>query len=188
MPERIPLDARRLADLAERVAAHLGPAMLAEDAPEPPPLAQAAWQAMNALQRVAELLPDGQLAGEPDTRLRSLNDLASHGETIVQAAMECLIAEGHSAPVVKRPGDGPGTNDAARPEAATIDISFTRGSTLSLELEGDLRPGELLRLAGRSDSALRDLDPHARQAATAAVAEIAYVLVSALSEISGDEH
>jgi len=98
MPERIPLDAGRLADLAERVAAHLGPAMLAEDAPEPPPLAQAAWHAMNALQRVAEQLPGGQLAGEPDTRLRSLNDLASHGESIVQAAMECLITEGYSAP------------------------------------------------------------------------------------------
>ncbi len=184
MPERIPLDAGRLADLADRVAAHLGPAMLAEDAPEPPPLVQAAWHAMNALQRVAELIPGGQLAGEPDTRLRSLNDLASHGETIVEAAMECLIAEGYGAPVVKRPGYAPDPTDAVRPEAATIDISFTQGSTLSLELEGGLRPGEPLNLTGRSNAVLRDLDPPARRTATAAVAEIAYVLVTALSEIS----
>ncbi len=65
---------------------------------------------------------------------------------------------GYGAPVVKRPGDGPGTTEAARPEAATIDISFTRGSTLFIEPEADLQPGEPLHLAGRSDAVLRDLD------------------------------
>lgn len=65
MPERSPLPAGKLSDLADRVAAQLGPAMLAEDAPEPDPLVVAAWHAMNALQRVAELLPGGQLAGNP---------------------------------------------------------------------------------------------------------------------------
>jgi hypothetical protein len=39
-----------------------------------------------------------------------------------------------------------------------------------------------MRLAGRSTSALRELDSPARRAVTAAVAEIAHVLVAALSD------
>lgn len=134
----------KLSDLADRVAAQLGPAMLAEDAPEPDPLVVAAWHAMNALQRVAELLPGGQLAGEPDTRLRSLNDLASRGEHIVQAAMESLIAEGHDAPVIERSGPP----DTAKLETATLHLTFTGDQALSLELEGCAQPGEPVRLVG----------------------------------------
>jgi hypothetical protein len=178
MPERVPLPAGKLSDLADRLAAQLGPAMLAEDAPEPDPLVVAAWHAMNALQRVAELLPDGQLTGEPTSRLRSLNDLASRGENIVQATMERLIAEGYGSPVVERSGP----RDTAKLDTATVHLSFTGDQALSLELEGGNRPGEPMRLAGRSTSALRELDSPARRAVTAAVAEIAHVLVAALSD------
>ncbi|WP_328617128.1 hypothetical protein OHS18_12815 [Amycolatopsis sp. NBC_00355] len=178
MPERSPLPAGKLSDLADRVAAQLGPAMLAEDASEPDPLVVAAWHAMNALQRVAELLPGGQLAGEPDTSLRSLNDLASRGENIVQAAMESRIAEAYDAPVVERSGPP----DTAKRETATVHLTFAGDRALLLELEGCAQPGEPVRLAGRSTSALRQLDSLARQAVTAAVAEIAHVLVSTLSE------
>lgn len=101
MPEPHLLHAARLADLADRLAAQLGASMLAEDAPEPDPLTLAAWHAMNALQRVAGLLPDGDLRDAPILRERSLHDLLARGQGIVATATEALAAEGFA-----RPGAG----------------------------------------------------------------------------------
>ncbi|QYN18967.1 hypothetical protein [Amycolatopsis sp. DSM 110486] len=93
--------AARLSELAGGLAAQLGPSMLAEDAPPPDPLTLAAWHAVNTVQRVAELLPDGDLRDAPLMRERSLNDPLAHGESIAAAAREALAAEGFA-----RPGDG----------------------------------------------------------------------------------
>jgi hypothetical protein len=182
MPEPRLIEAAHLADLADRLAARLGPAILAEDAPEPDPLTLAAWHAMNALQRVAELVPGGRLAGEPDARLASLTDLAGRGEGIVQAALDSLIAEGRAAPVVERPGDRETASAPERPETVTVQMSFLSGEGVSLALERDARSGNLLHATRPGASVLKQLDPATRQVVTAAVAELAHVLITALAD------
>ncbi|MEV6900276.1 hypothetical protein [Amycolatopsis sp. NPDC051372] len=94
MPELQLPRAARLSELTGRLAAQLRPSMPADDAPPPGPLTLAAWHAVNTVQRVAELLPDGDLRDAPLMRERSLNDLLAHGESIVAAAREALAAEG----------------------------------------------------------------------------------------------
>lgn len=152
--------------------------MLAEDAPRPDSLTLAAWHAMNALQRVVELL---QLPDEPDARFASLTDLAARGEGIVQATIDTLIAEGHGDPIVER-ATGHGHPEAAsKVDSAALQLSFPGGQIVSVRMARYAGAGDLLQLAGPSDAVLENLDPAMREAATAAVAEIAHVLVSRLS-------
>ncbi|MGL5823382.1 MAG: hypothetical protein ACRCYU_00735 [Nocardioides sp.] len=77
-----PLEYDAVRGLADDVAATLGSAMIC---PKPAPLAEAAWQAGLALQRVAEALAtDGLESVQP------LSSLAHHGECIRRAAHEML--------------------------------------------------------------------------------------------------
>lgn len=173
------LEAAKLAELADRLAACLGPSMLAEDAPKPDSLPLAAWHAMNALQRVAELLPDGQLADEPDARFESLTDLAARGEGIVQATIDTLIAEGHAEPVVKPTAVDGHAGATTKPEAALLRLEFPGEEPFAFPLTRS--PDTRLRLGEDAESKLHRLDPAAREAVAAAVAEVAHVMVSALS-------
>lgn len=120
MPEPHLLRAARLGDLADWLAAQLGASMLAEDAPEPDPLTLAAWHA-KALQRVAELLPDGDLRDAPILRERSLNDLLARGQGIIAAATEALAAEGFA-----RPGDGQADSTPEASAASSATPTTTR--------------------------------------------------------------
>ncbi|MGL5825027.1 MAG: hypothetical protein ACRCYU_09460 [Nocardioides sp.] len=80
-----PLEYDAVRGLADDVAATLGSAMIC---PKPSPLAEAAWQAGLALQRVAEALAtDGLESVQP------LSSLAHHGECIRRAAHEMLAAQ-----------------------------------------------------------------------------------------------
>ncbi|MFI5590053.1 hypothetical protein ACIA5G_33750 [Amycolatopsis sp. NPDC051758] len=179
MPERSLIDAAKLADLADRLAACLGPSMRAEDAPRPDSLTLAAWHAMNALHRVVELL---QLPDEPDARFASLTDLAARGEGIVQATLDTLIAEGHGDPIVERAAGHGHPEAASKVDATALQLSFPGGQTVSLRMARHAGADNILQLAGPSHAVVENLDPATREAATATVAEIAHVLVSKLPE------
>jgi hypothetical protein len=182
MPERRSPDATKPADLADRLAACLGPSMLAEDASNPDPLTVAAWHAMNALQRVVELLPDGRLAHEPDARFEGLTELAARGEGIVQATMDTLIAEGHTDPIVGKPDGHEHSGATTKPDTATLELSFPDEPRISLLLTRRRGSVQALQVSGPGESTLKNLEPAEREAVTAAVAEVAHALVSALSD------
>ncbi|MFD4196679.1 aminotransferase-like domain-containing protein [Amycolatopsis thermoflava] len=73
-PRYAPLNYRQVADLAERMATVLGPAMLASD---PEPLADAAWMAHKAIYAIAQVLNPELPAGDRTDWLDTITDCAN---------------------------------------------------------------------------------------------------------------
>ncbi|MEU8901809.1 hypothetical protein AB0C65_38515 [Nocardia sp. NPDC048505] len=91
-PRYAPLDHGQVSDLAEQMAAVLGPAMLTA---EPEPLAEAAWFAHKAITFIAGLLDPDQPADEEQRRSRAagFDEIACSADHMRRAAYQQWAAE-----------------------------------------------------------------------------------------------